>query len=92
MSDFAYGQAPKGGVVNCKECDDVVVRDGYDNYPFPQWVHTTVTEDTHKAHPKDWCIKCGTVGSIKMEMQAWYDYVFCTNEECDYKVHYSIGD
>lgn len=49
-------------------------------------------EPAHYERHESWCHKCGTVGSLKLSQEAYYDRTTCTNPECDYEDLYSIGD
>jgi hypothetical protein len=52
----------------------------------------TPVEPAHYENHEPWCPKCGTVGSLKLTMEPYYDRNDCTNPECNYESSYAIGD
>lgn len=51
-----------------------------------------VSGKRHHSDVNGWCRDCGTVGSVKLEQQAWADVVTCTAPGCGFYRRYSIGD
>lgn len=50
------------------------------------------TRPAHHSKTPSWCTKCGTLGSIEVDRDAWADNISCNNPECDYTQRYSLGD
>ena len=48
--------------------------------------------ERHHSGVPSWCRKCGTLGSLVLHMDSYYDRTTCSTEGCGFEVSYPIGD